>query len=243
MKTLKKLLPMLLACTFAFSACVGGTPTTSTGGDSSVDSSSTGGNTSVEVQDNVIINGTTPNITPSNPQKEKEEHFQTENVLHKVNVTETDRPFIVNRKSEYKVLLPANASPDIKTAAAYFVKYVSQATGYYLPTESADSYTWDEDAKWIVFGRTELFQAAGLTMPVDDIGQSGYYIKSAGDSVFLAVKEDLSSEEEEGSYAGINAYIPRTDHPLDEVFVFNEEVKKLMGNLWSKVKIAASNAK
>ena len=59
----------------------------------------------------------------------------------------------------------------------------------------------------------------------------------------LAVKEDLSSEEEEGSYAGINAYIPRTDHPMDEVFVFNEEVKKLMGNLWSKVKIAASNAK
>ena len=58
----------------------------------------------------------------------------------------------------------------------------------------------------------------------------------------LAVKEDLSSEEEEGSYAGINAYIPRTDHPMDEVFVFNEEVKKLMGNLWSKVKIAASNA-
>ncbi len=59
----------------------------------------------------------------------------------------------------------------------------------------------------------------------------------------LAVKEALSSEEEEGSYAGINAYLPRTDHPLDEVFVFNEEVKTLMGNLWSKVKIAASNAK
>lgn len=59
----------------------------------------------------------------------------------------------------------------------------------------------------------------------------------------LAAKEALSSEEEEGSYAGINAYIPRTNHPLDEVFVFNGEVKKLMGNLWSKVKIAASNAK
>ena len=59
----------------------------------------------------------------------------------------------------------------------------------------------------------------------------------------LAVKEALSSEEEEGSYAGINAYIPRTDDPMDEVFVFNEEVKKLMGSLWSKVKIAASNAK
>ena len=58
----------------------------------------------------------------------------------------------------------------------------------------------------------------------------------------VAVMEALSSEEEEGSYAGINAYLPRTDHPMDEVFVFNEETKKIIGNLWSKVKIAASNA-
>ena len=65
MKTLKKLLPLFLACTFAFSACVGGTPTTSTDGNSSENNSSAGGNTSVEVQDNVIINGTTPNITPT----------------------------------------------------------------------------------------------------------------------------------------------------------------------------------
>ena len=57
----------------------------------------------------------------------------------------------------------------------------------------------------------------------------------------LEVMEELAGEG--GDYEGINAYIPRTDHPLDEVFVFNEEVKKLMGNLWSKVKIAASNAK
>lgn len=45
-----------------------------------------------------------------------------------------------------------------------------------------------------------------------------------------------------GDYEGINAYIPRSDNPNDEVFVYNEDTKKLIGNLWSKVKIAASNA-
>ena len=54
------------------------------------------------------------------------------------------------------------------------------------------------------------------------------------------VMEDLSGEG--GDYEGINAYLPRTDHPMDEVFVYNEDTRKIISNLWSKVKIAASNA-
>lgn len=45
-----------------------------------------------------------------------------------------------------------------------------------------------------------------------------------------------------GDYEGINAYIPRTDNENDEVFVYNEETRKIISNMWSKVKIAASNA-
>ena len=45
-----------------------------------------------------------------------------------------------------------------------------------------------------------------------------------------------------GDYAGINAYVPRTDNENDEVFVYNEETRKIISNMWSKVKIAASNA-
>lgn len=46
-----------------------------------------------------------------------------------------------------------------------------------------------------------------------------------------------------GDYEGIDAYLPRTDNDKDEVFVYNEETRKLISNLWSKVKIAASNAR
>lgn len=54
------------------------------------------------------------------------------------------------------------------------------------------------------------------------------------------VMEELSGEG--GDYEGINAYVPRTDNEKDEVFVYNEATRKIISNLWSKVKIAASNA-
>lgn len=55
------------------------------------------------------------------------------------------------------------------------------------------------------------------------------------------VMDDIYGEG--GEYEGIEAYIPRTDNEHDEVFEYNEDTKKIMGDLWSRVKIAASNAK
>lgn len=53
------------------------------------------------------------------------------------------------------------------------------------------------------------------------------------------VMNDLFSEG--GTYEGINAYIPRSGYEKDESFVFNERTRKMISNLWSKVKIVASN--
>lgn len=53
-----------------------------------------------------------------------------------------------------------------------------------------------------------------------------------------AVMDDLAA----GDFDGINAYVPRIDNENDEVFVYNEVTRKIISNMWSKVKIAASNA-
>ncbi|MFR8548279.1 MAG: extracellular solute-binding protein [Lachnospiraceae bacterium] len=45
-----------------------------------------------------------------------------------------------------------------------------------------------------------------------------------------------------GDYEGIDSYIPRAGNEMDEVFVYNEDTKQIISNLWSRVKIAASNA-
>lgn len=68
----------------------------------------------------------------------------------------------------------------------------------------------------------------------DNSSYVGY--TSANDEVMT----DLSSEN--GDFYGISSYVMRQDHENDEVFEYNEETKKLIANLWSKVKIAASNA-
>ena len=52
----------------------------------------------------------------------------------------------------------------------------------------------------------------------------------------------LTLSEDGGDFADANSYVPRTANELDEVFVYNEETRKIISNLWSKVKIAASNA-
>ena len=64
--------------------------------------------------------------------------------------------------------------------------------------------------------------------------------ENAMERVAFELVEDLAGEG--GDYEGYNSYIPRTDNELDEVFTFNEETRKIISNLWSKVKIAASNA-
>jgi spermidine/putrescine transport system permease protein len=52
------------------------------------------------------------------------------------------------------------------------------------------------------------------------------------------VMKDLASSD----YDGINAYLPRIGYEKDEVFVYNEQTRKIISNLWSKIKIVASNA-
>ena len=59
---------------------------------------------------------------------------------------------------------------------------------------------------------------------------------------YTSPNEAVMNELAEGDFAGINAYVPRTDNENDEVFVYNEVTRKIISNMWSKVKIAASNA-
>ncbi len=124
---------------------------------------------------------------------------------------------------------------------ATYIMSENENMGFYMPEKGTnrwyDSMVIPKSAESVELAHEFMNFISTYDMAYANSDYVGYT------SPNLAVMEALSSEEEGGSYAGINAYIPRADHPLDEVFVFNEEVKKLMGNLWSKVKIAASNAK
>ena len=52
--------------------------------------------------------------------------------------------------------------------------------------------------------------------------------------------DELSGEG--GDYEGINAYIPRSGNDNDEVFKYDENTRAIIADLWSRVKVVASNA-
>ena len=123
----------------------------------------------------------------SNPIHADAEHLSTKSIEnHKyVYVTETNNPFIVNGRSDYKIVIPNNASEDLTYAVSFFNSYLRNGTNVSLEIVNESDVNWSESKKYIVMESDSLFAQAGLTMPSFDLGDSGYYIKTVGNSVFV----------------------------------------------------------
>ena len=126
-------------------------------------------------------------ITPIETGNDTENHNTVEG-LHKVSVIESNREFIADHTTEYKILVDESEEEAV-AAASFISRRLLEATGVRVAIEyyTAGKRIGAGD-KYIVIGCPDLFKAAGLTMPTDDIGQTGYYIKSSVDSVYFAVK-------------------------------------------------------
>lgn len=121
---------------------------------------------------------------------------------------------------------------------ASYIMSENENMGFYLPKEGTnlwyDSMVIPANAENLDLAHEYINFVSSYEMAMDNSSYVGYT------SPNREVAEELSGEG--GDYEGINAYIPRIDNEKDEVFVYNEETRKVISNLWSKVKIAASNA-
>ncbi len=121
---------------------------------------------------------------------------------------------------------------------AAYIMSENENMGYYLPEGGTnlwyDSMVIPANAKNVELAHEFINFVSSYDYAYDNSSYVGYT------SPNQEVMDELSGEG--GDYEEINAYLPRTDNPNDEVFLFNDDTRKLIGNLWSKVKIAASNA-
>ena len=113
------------------------------------------------------------------------EHYVS-NTLHKVSVKETNKPFIQNSQTNYVIVV--GESEEAKTAAAFIQNKLYEATGCVVSIVEDSSVAWEQSSNYIVVGSNDLFTTAGLSMPQDNLGNAGYYIKTIGNSVFIACK-------------------------------------------------------
>ncbi len=126
----------------------------------------------------------------------------------------------------------------IYSGDATYVMSENENMGFYLPeggtNQWSDAMVIPANAKNPELAHEFINFVSSYEGSYDNSSYVGYTSANA------EVMKDLSSGD--GDFAGINAYLPRTDNEKDEVFVYNEVTRKIISNMWSKVKIAASNA-
>lgn len=126
----------------------------------------------------------------------------------------------------------------IYSGDATYVISENENMGYYLPESGtnlwSDAMVIPKNARNPELAHAFINYASDYAGAYDNSSYVGY--TSANEEVMDALYG------EGGEYEGIDAYIPRDDNEMDEIFIYNEDMKKEISNLWSKVKIAASNA-
>ena len=126
----------------------------------------------------------------------------------------------------------------IYSGDAAYVMSENEDMGFYMPKEGTnlwcDAMVIPSNAENIELAHEFINYVCSYEAAYENSDYVGYTSPNA------EVMATLSGEG--GTYEGINAYIPRSEYPNDECFEFNEDTRKIISNLWSKVKIVASNA-
>lgn len=97
----------------------------------------------------------------------------------------TDTLLLKNGISPYKIVIPENASSDVKFAADELQYFFSLPTGVVLPIVTDKVVGDDTTGRFLSVGDTIIAQAAGLKPDYMTLGTDGYRIKTYGNAVAM----------------------------------------------------------
>lgn len=156
-----------------------------------------------------------------------------------VQCVQTMRPEIVTDEIIDNMAQGRKALGLIYSGDATYVMSENEDMGFYLPESGtnlwSDAMVIPKNAKNPELAHEFINFVCEYEGAYDNSSYVGYT------SANQQVMDDLSGPG--GDFEGINAYLPRIGYEKDEVFVYNDAVRKQLSNMWSKVKIAASNAR
>lgn len=126
----------------------------------------------------------------------------------------------------------------IYSGDAAYVMSENENMGFYMPKSGtnlwSDAMVIPKNAKNPKLANEFIRYITSYDAAMDNSSYVGYT------SPNKEVMEELGGKG--GDYDGINAYTPRAGYDKDEVFQYDEITRKIIANLWSRVKVAASNA-
>lgn len=126
----------------------------------------------------------------------------------------------------------------IYSGDAAYVMSENENMGFYMPKSGtnlwSDAMVIPKNAKNPKLANEFIRYITSYDAAMDNSSYVGYT------SPNKEVMEELGGKG--GDYDGINAYTPRAAYDKDEVFQYDEITRKIIADLWSRVKVAASNA-
>lgn len=126
----------------------------------------------------------------------------------------------------------------IYSGDAAYVMSENENMGFYMPKSGtnlwSDAMVIPKNAKNPKLANEFIRYITSYDAAMDNSSYVGYT------SPNKEVTEELGGKG--GDYDGINAYTPRDGYDKDEVFQYDETTRKIIADLWSRVKVAASNA-
>lgn len=125
----------------------------------------------------------------------------------------------------------------IYSGDAAYVMSENENMGFYMPKSGtnlwSDAMVIPKNAKNPKLANEFIRYITSYDAAMDNSSYVGYT------SPNKEVMEELGGKG--GDYDGINAYTPRAGYDKDEVFQYDEITRKIIADLWSRVKVAASN--
>ena len=119
---------------------------------------------------------------------------------------------------------------------ATYIMSENEDVGYFEPLQGTnlwcDAMVIPKNAQNVELAYEFINYAAQYEGAYDNSSYVGY----------SSSNEEVLNELANGEFEGINAYLPRSGYKYDEQFKYNEETKKIISDLWSRVKIVASNS-
>lgn len=138
-------------------------------------------------------------------------------------VNETAKPFISSKSSQYSIVIPnadyvytGSASNYNVLAADELVYFLNQATGCTLNVVSDNGLTLDNNSKYISLGETSLFEQSNIEIDKEKLGDSGYIIRTVGDSIFVCGPKKLGSLF--GVYELLKHFVSYEYYSYDEIY-------------------------
>lgn len=144
--------------------------------------------------------------------------------LHQDTQKETEDKLVANGKTDYKIVMPTNATKNEDIAVSELVGFFHEATGIVLPRVNDSQVMFDENSKYIVIGETTLNDTANVKADVNEVKTRGYIIKTVGKSIFIVGGKD------DGTVNGVYGFLEKVfdyDYFASKCYTIQKGVKNV----------------